>query len=124
MPAPRMHDLDHFCLFLGASQLLQPREIQHLRAKFAQARPNGSLDHFTQFLHALGKVTAWQSDLLRQEKYKGFFLDCFVLLDRLEYRADHTRFLARNTATQHQLILCVKPHAPNDRDYYWTEELP
>jgi hypothetical protein len=124
MATQPVKDLELFCLLLAASWLVNPSEIRKLREEFGQVDPNGSLDGFTTFLEAKGRVTVWQIDLLRKQKYKGFFLDCFVLLDRLEYRDDHTRFLARNTTTQHRLILCVKPPTADGADQYWTEELP
>jgi hypothetical protein len=68
-----------------------------------------TLTALTSELIARNLLTAWQVAKLREEKYKGYFLDEFVLLDMLDHGLDFSRYLARDTRNGRLVALKVFP---------------
>jgi hypothetical protein len=73
-------------------------------------------------------LTAWQCGKLDDNKYKGFFLDGFKLLEQVGKDTKSTAYLVEEVATGRRLAMVVTPPAliPNwdGRIQYEIHELP
>jgi hypothetical protein len=82
-----MVSIKKFVTLLAKSRLLAEPEAQQIATVFQQEcqriRTPASLDAFCSFLIATDRLTQWQIDKLRIGKWKGFYLDNFVILDVL-----------------------------------------
>jgi len=90
-----MHDLlgghmvtiDQLASLLVKSRLATKGEAGKLLAAFQEGcykrNAPDSAELFCDFLTASDRLTAWQCEKLRQGKWKGFYFDDYVLLERI-----------------------------------------
>ena len=54
-------------------------------------------------------LTRWQCDMLQRGKHKGFLLDHYKLLDRID--GDELRFIAEDLTSMERVVLLLGPHS-------------
>jgi hypothetical protein len=119
-----------FALFLEhvkASRLLSEEKLGHIIEEFkANSRDPGSFDDFAVVLVNRGWLTSWQCDKLRDEKYKGFYLDDYKLLGHYDTDEERSYYVAERLKNGEKVILGVWPktcYAPGDNTVHY-EVLP
>ena len=100
--------LQEFVETLGKSQLLRGSRL--------------SIDDFSQLLVENGIITRWQCDKLLDKRFKGFYLDDYLILH--QHRTDDERayYVARNVETDEHVILGIQPiskNAPGDKQTHY-----
>ena len=108
------HDpIDQFVELLIRSGLKTQEQATELTNQFQTSLPSikksADIAAFCTFLVANDLLTAWQCEKLRSGRFKGFFLDEFVLLDRLPNDANFGYYLARDTTDGRLVRLTVTP---------------
>jgi hypothetical protein len=68
-----------------------------------------SVEGFCDFLIAKTKLTAWQCNKLRMEKWKGFYLDNHVLLEQVGKDYVSSSYKARETTSGRLVVLVINP---------------
>jgi hypothetical protein len=109
--------IDAFVATTRRSGLVNEAQLEQLLREWqdSQSKPFGeSLTSFTTFLIGRHVLTAWQVSKLRENKFKGYFLDEFVLIDHLDSGRDSSRYLGRNCSTGQFAIVTV--HPPGKRE--------
>ena len=87
--------------------------INNYREVFlASSKLPDTLAAFCTFLVASQIVTTWQCEKLRHGKWRGFFLDDFVLLDSLGPDNEVSYYLARNSTNGEVVSLAITPPSP------------
>ncbi|MFO0788279.1 MAG: hypothetical protein U0805_02410 [Pirellulales bacterium] len=77
---------------------------------------------FCDFLISSNRLTAWQCNKLLVGKWKGFYLDHFVLLDQIGKDSDYSYYKARNTTDGKMVRLSITPvNRTNGRIEYRVE---
>ena len=79
------------------------------RASQPPTKKSSGTAAFCAFLVANEILTAWQSEKLLNGKFRGFFLNDFVLLDRLPNDANFGYYLARDVRDSKLVRLAVTP---------------
>jgi len=105
-------EVKSFVRLAVASGLVSGEAMQEFLAEFLQENPgeaSGSLDTLIEFLIRKEILTSWQADKLRHGKYKGFFIDNYVVLDHSQVHDAYSTFLARDTITGRQVTLAIWP---------------
>jgi hypothetical protein len=103
------HTIEGFIETLRCSSLIDEAQLQHLVEEFwSVSHPFGAtLTSFTSFLIGRQILTGWQVAKLRERKFKGYFLDQFVLLDHVDSSSDSSRYLARDRTSGRLVIVTV-----------------
>ena len=103
--------INEFLTRVRKSGLIEEPKLEHLLREFEESdKPYGdSLTSLETFLIAREALTPWQAFKLRENKYKGFLLDDFVLLDCLEVAHDCTYYLARHLPSSRRVALKIPP---------------
>ncbi len=99
-----------FAELLLASGLVPPLGLSGLLREFSAEHPDRSLrtaDNLSAFVVMRKAVTAWQVEKLREGRYKGFFLDNYVIVDRVRIEESGTIYLALDTTTKRRAFLRV-----------------
>lgn len=123
-----VNDIDEFWGYLTASYLVSPNQFRSLLCEFKEFVATSSITGdlvtaFGDFLFTNNTLTRWQISKLRNRKYKGFFLDHYILRDKADDGPKHSGFVAKNTRTNQLVILCVKaPGGGPTGPEYWVEE--
>jgi serine/threonine-protein kinase len=111
-------DLQHFLTLYIKSALIGKRDADAVVAAFYAGRrelPNSiELDEFCSFLILSGRLTKWQADKLRAGKWKGFYLDNYLLLEQVGKGRDYSSYKARDTMDEKVVCLVIAPVALND----------
>jgi hypothetical protein len=124
-------DFGAFSELLLASGLVNESVLRTLtndfRAQVARQKlPDESLTTFNSYLVGSGFLTCWQCGMLREGRYKGFFLDEFKLLDCFGPDDKVTRFLAVHGLTSQRVVLAVTPYSvargSNGESLYTVED--
>jgi hypothetical protein len=111
-PSAHSGELTPFRQRLVASGLVSGSQLAKLLRDCGDSLTEGSpLDDaaFAVFLIAADILTTWQSDRLFQGKYKGFFLDHYVILKHVRVADTYSVFAARDTTTNQQVLLEIWP---------------
>jgi hypothetical protein len=111
----RAVNIERFRSLLVSSQLFGEGEASELadnfRSTYRDSGEEASAEHFSDFVVATERLTQWQCDKLRMGKYKGFYLDNFVLLSQVGKGSDYASYLARNARDGKLVTLYVTPVA-------------
>ena len=104
--------LEPFLSAVRASHLIDDIRLRESVRQFAQkSMPNADdskrLTAFQDFLVANEYLTRWQCEKLAKGKFKGFFLDNYVLLCHTGTRSDSSTFQAQERRTGDIVILDV-----------------
>jgi len=118
MASPYHSSIDAFLASLSRSGLIdQPQLVSVVADFYSETRHayGNSLTSLVSWLIERRYLTEWQVTKLRQNKYKGFVLDSFVLLDVLETdpSVNFKRYLARDT--RRNTLVSIKVFAPEKR---------
>jgi hypothetical protein len=80
-------DIQNFNKLLLASGLVSEEKLATLINDFLGPHPDNppfyTVDDFSQFLVANKVITEWQADKLKEGRYKGFFIDHYILADHI-----------------------------------------
>jgi eukaryotic-like serine/threonine-protein kinase len=68
-----------------------------------------TVEMFCDFLIARKLLTRWQCDKLRMGKYKGFYLDNYVMLEQSGKGADYASYKCRDARSGRLVTLFIKP---------------
>ena len=119
--------IDKFMTLALASGLVHFSQLRDACADFDTNRTDDkTVDELCNLLVNLGLITRWQCDKLRQGKFKGFFLDGYLLLRQLGKSETISIYLCREVATDKLHVMDVVP-APIDpikdgKIYYTVRE--
>ena len=109
--------LERFICLLGKSQLCTEQQIGQLVSRFELERGDiASGDEVTQFcdfLVAINAVTAWQCDKLKAGKFKGFYLDNYVLLEPSGKGVDYSSYKSQDNKNGNIVNLIIRPRPRN-----------
>jgi hypothetical protein len=94
-------DLQHFVTLYVKSELIGKRDADAAVAAFYAGRctleKSIELDEFCSYLILSGRITKWQVDKLRAGKWKGFYLDNYLLLEQTDKGRYYSSYKARDT---------------------------
>jgi eukaryotic-like serine/threonine-protein kinase len=109
--------LERFIDLLGKSQLCTEQQIGQLVSSFERERGDIAsgdvVAQFCDFLVGTDAVTAWQCDKLKAGKFKGFYLDNYVLLEHSGKGADYSSYKSRDTKNGNIVNLVIRPRPVN-----------
>ena len=109
---------ERFIDLLGKSQLCTEQQIGQLVSSFETERGDIAsgdvVTQFCDFLVAINAVTAWQCDKLKAGKFKGFYLDDYVLLEHSGKGADYSSYKSRDTRNGNIVNLVIRPRPVNE----------
>jgi len=115
----RPETIDRFVELIVRSGLATQEQVTELTNQFQTTRQStkNSTDiaAFCTFLVANDLLTAWQCGKLREGKFKGFFLDDYMLLDRFPHDENFGYYLARDIKDGKLARLTVTPAESNER---------
>jgi hypothetical protein len=105
--------IDRFVELVVRSGLATQEQVTELTKQFEKSqrfiKNSADIAAFSTFLVANELITAWQSEKLREGKFKGFFLDEFVLLNRFPHDENFGYYLARDVRDGKLMRLTVTP---------------
>jgi hypothetical protein len=108
-------ELEQFITLLIKSGIVNRHEAQKvvtaLQEGCEELGQEVSLDTFCEFLIATNRLTKWQSDKLRAGKWKGFYLDDYLLLGQVGKGHDSSSYAARDTRNGKLVCLVITPMA-------------
>jgi eukaryotic-like serine/threonine-protein kinase len=109
-------DIEQFAALLVRSRLTTEQEAKGLVAAFQQesreaASTADTLTAFCNHLIACKRITAWQCEKLRMGKWKGFYLDHYLLLEQVGKDVDYAYYAARDTRDGTLVRLAITPVA-------------
>jgi hypothetical protein len=111
-------EIDNFVATLRHSGLMHKVQVDDFLRDLGNKTGHAELtvDSLIILLISSDLLTPWQAGKLKDNRYKGFYLDDYLLLDRLEVRADYTRYLSRHLPSSQNVVLRVfRPEFPNDQ---------
>ena len=110
MSHPWSSDFDEFLAILLASRLVTLEEIRNTFTDFAQETIQSmTIDELGHHLVGHDIITSWQFGKLRDGRFKGFYIDKYLLLEQIARDEYETTFRARDTASNAIVKLAVKP---------------
>jgi hypothetical protein len=106
--------LEHFIDLLRQSALCTEQQVGELIGKFENERRevtsgDDGVSQFCRFLIGTNAVTAWQCEKLKMGKWKGFYLDDYVLLEQDGKDYSYSYYRARDTRDRSIVRLIVTP---------------
>jgi hypothetical protein len=105
--------IDHFIELLIRSGLLGRPEADELVARFRDQFGDSSdlddIDTFCQFLISENLFTNWQLSKLRAGKWKGFYLDNYLLLEQVGKDQEFCYYKGRDTRDGKLVRLVITP---------------
>jgi hypothetical protein len=106
-------NIEQFVNLLINSRLSSKQEAEELATIFQDEcrtrDTQDTLDLFCDFLISTHRLTAWQCDKLRKGKWKGFYLDNYLLLEQIGKDEDFSYFKARDARDGKLVRLAVTP---------------
>ncbi|MBN1912472.1 MAG: hypothetical protein JW818_22310 [Pirellulales bacterium] len=128
--AHRPRTLSGFCNVLAASGLLDEQQIESTFRDFQSTQGDGestaAIHAFTSYLIDRGHLTRWQCRKLLDGRFKGFFMDGYVLRDYVDSNDTCNRYLAVEITTgQSKVLAVVLPSLiplEEGKPWYWVEE--
>jgi hypothetical protein len=105
-------DIHEFINLLVASCLSNRNEAEYLLNEFRNKEGDGvdEVRRFCEFLMSAGVLTAWQCRMLRARKWKGFYLNNYVLLSHIGKDTKFTYYKARDTRNGITVRLTLNPN--------------
>ena len=108
-----LDDLEPILVLIQKSGLLDDSRIDEAVDGFTKlVKTEGSpaiVADFQEFLVANEYLTRWQTKKLAQGRFKGFFLDHYVLLGHVGRTAKYTSFAVQDSRTGKDVVLDVYP---------------
>jgi hypothetical protein len=106
-------DIKHFATLLTNSGLISEPQVQELVDAF-QAGSNdwgriATAEAFCDFLVDTDRLTRWQCDKLLMGKWKGFYLDSYVMMDHMHKSYNSVTYKARDTRDDGLVCLVITP---------------
>jgi hypothetical protein len=119
-------NIDEFATLLINSRIIGEHEVRKLVDAFREGcRVWGqevSVVTFCDFLIETDRLTEWQCNKLRMGKWKGFYLDSYLLLGQVGKGPDFSSYAARDTRDGKLVCLVVTPTVyTNGRIEYCVE---
>jgi hypothetical protein len=106
-------NIEQFATLLINSRLSSRHEVEELVAVFhdecCRQNVTDTLDTFCEFLISTARLTAWQCDKLRKGKWKGFYLDNYLLLEQIGKDYDFCYYKARDARNGKLVRLTITP---------------
>jgi hypothetical protein len=106
-------DIDRFLTFLVDSQLFGTPEAEQVASLFrdecAKAGAPVSAEEFGEFLIATDRITRWQCEKLLDGKWKGFYLDNYLILEQIGVDFARSYYKARNARDGQLVRLNITP---------------
>jgi hypothetical protein len=106
-------EFDRFTTLLINSQLLKKHDAQMLASVFQEECHKKTIkattELFCDFLVASDHLTIWQCNKLRMGKWKGFYLDCYVLLEQVGKDDEYCYYKARDTRDGNLVRMRITP---------------
>lgn len=104
--------LDQFVRLLGASKLLDGPTLESALERFHRVRPGRAVDEelvraFAAHLVVHGYLTAWQSEMLLNGRWKGFRLDQYKLYDHIKDEGTHGLYRAEDMSCGEHVVLRI-----------------
>lgn len=105
--------VDQFATLIVKSQIWSESEASAAAKLFAaecrRSKTPPRVESFCDFLVASNRLTAWQCDKLRAAKWKGFYLDQYLLLEHVGKDSVSSSYRARDTRDGKLVVLAVTP---------------
>jgi hypothetical protein len=122
------HRAARFVRMLLKSRLMTRTEFEMLTSEFVETHAGTSEDpaeEFGEFLVQKGALTRWQAEALGHGRYKGWFIDGYRLMERLDGNDQLVRVAAEEIETHSRVVLAIVPRCPRGakRRYFVEEEL-
>ena len=119
------HNVTRFVSNLRKSGLVEGAELEKVLTQCATMRRSSreELEFLANALLGARLLTDWQVTTLLNGKYRGFVVDDFLLLNRLESNSQSDRYLARDRKRDREVVL--KFSRPERRwwDFFSTSTL-
>jgi hypothetical protein len=107
--------IEQFTTLLINSRLFSELEAQELASVFQEScrkwNTPDTVDSFCDFLIATNRLTAWQCNKLRMGKWKGFYLDNYLILEQIGKDHEFCYYKARNARDGTLVRMVVTPMA-------------
>jgi hypothetical protein len=108
-------NIDDFVQFLSRSEVTTAQQAIEYVAQFNAEHPEAikaqkALDKFCDYLICTGLVTAWQCKKLRLGRWKGFYMDNYLLLEQVPYDQVNLAYKARDSTTGDVVCVVIPPH--------------
>ncbi|WP_425397666.1 hypothetical protein [Aeoliella sp.] len=107
-----------------ATEQMAADHVRAYRENFLDSSPlPDTITAFCSYLVSAGALTPWQCQMLRNGKWKGFYLDRYEIVDQLRREDGLIQCLARDTEkdTYVQLSIVTPPHATGPRVQYTVD---
>lgn len=108
-------EIDSFLSLAVRGGLISQSQIgEHLK-QFRQDEftIRGTIAELIPYLTGRGVLTSWQCKKLRENKYKGFFVDNYKILDHIATEDGYSYYLAQDTAPSKRVNLRIHPPRKN-----------
>ena len=103
--------VEDFAAFLIKSRLVHDERVQEMVERFREADRLETAASFGDFLVNHGGITGWQCAKLLAGRWKEFYLDDYVFMDKLGYDQDFAYYRARDMRDGSIVKLIVTPMA-------------
>ncbi len=118
---PQSRKIDKFWQCLKSSGLLSDDEVSNARNEFVRDAQKVLVDDdllaFCDYLVKTERLTVWQSVMLLDGKYKGFYLDHYKILDHVGMAGNRLCYLAEDTKNKRRVRLYVIPGQKGEVSY-------
>jgi hypothetical protein len=106
-------NIDEFAELLARSEITTVPQADEYVAQFRAEHPTAgdtsdAITEFCRFLNSDGLVTAWQCEKLKLGRWKGFYLDNYLLLEQVGKGEDNASYKARETTSGNVVCLVIK----------------
>src|SRR5436190_11716322 len=110
----RDRQLEHFIELLRKSEICTEKQVTDLVSSFGYERGeitsgDDGVSQFCRFLIVKNAVTAWQCDKLKAGKFRGFYLDDYLLLEVVGQDNTSRSYRARDMRDGSIVRLIVTP---------------
>ena len=115
-------EFDAFLAHLLASGLIGHEELLDALKSFHVRRDASDVPRLGDQLVATNLLTRWQCDKLRDGRYKGFYLNKFIILDSVSPADAH--YLAKERDSHRRVVLSIRrnPTWPEETEYHVVRE--
>ncbi len=107
--------IEQFLELMVRSQLFGEHEAERAAAEFKEGRHNKgaeeTVEAFCKFLVGTGRLTEWQCAKLGMGKWKGFYVDNFLILEQCGKDEVSSSYKARDARSGSLVCLVITPPA-------------
>lgn len=105
--------INQFTVLIVKSRICSESEARDAAESFAadcgNAKSAANVELFCEFLVATNRLTEWQCSNLRMGRWKGFYLDHYLLLDHVAKDSESSSYKARDTRDGKLVVLAITP---------------